>query len=64
MWRWLVAVFVALVVLDGVAPWLRKVGLGRLPGDFNFRLLGRRWSIPLGSTVLLSLAVSIIARLV
>ena len=63
MWRWLLAIFVALVVLDGVAPWLRKVGLGRLPGDFNFRLLGRNWSIPLGSTVLLSVAVSLIVRL-
>ena len=63
MWRWLLAIFVALVVLDGVAPWLRKLGLGRLPGDMNFRLLGRNWSIPLGSTVLLSVAVSLIVRL-
>ncbi|MCK9514982.1 MAG: DUF2905 domain-containing protein [Ottowia sp.] len=63
MWRWLLAIFVALIVLDGVAPWLRKLGLGRLPGDMNFRLLGRNWSIPLGSTVLLSVAVSLIVRL-
>lgn len=63
MWRWLLAIFIALIVLDSVAPWLRKVGLGRLPGDINFRLFGRHWSIPLGSTVLLSLAVSLIVRL-
>lgn len=63
MWRWLLAIFVALMVLDGVAPWLRKAGLGRLPGDLNFKLLGRNWSIPLGSTVLLSVMVGLILKL-
>lgn len=63
MWRWLLAIFVALILLDGVTPWLRKIGLGRLPGDMNFKLLGRNWSIPLGSTVLLSVAVSLIVKL-
>lgn len=62
MWRWLLAVFVVLVLLDGVAPWLRRIGLGRLPGDFQFRLLGRRWYIPLASTVVLSLLVSLLVR--
>lgn len=63
MWRWLLAIFVALILLDGVTPWLRKIGLGRLPGDMNFKLLGRNWSIPLGSTVLLSVAVSLLVKL-
>lgn len=63
MWRWLLAVFVVLVLLDGAAPWLRRIGLGRLPGDFEFRLLGRRWYIPLASTVLFSLLVSLLVRL-
>ena len=31
------------------------MGLGRLPGDFRFRLFGREWFIPRASTVLLSL---------
>jgi hypothetical protein len=44
-------------------PWLRRLGIGRLPGDFNFRLFGREWSIPLTSTILLSLAVGLVARL-
>lgn len=63
MWRWLLAIFVALILLDGVTPWLRRIGLGRLPGDFSFKLLGRNWSIPLGSTVLLSVCVSLIVKL-
>ena len=45
-------------------PWLRKLGIGRLPGDFSFRLFGREWSIPLMSTVVLSLAAALIARLI
>ena len=63
MWRWLLAVFVVLVLLDGVAPWLRRLGLGRLPGDFQFRLLGRTWFIPLASTVLISVLLSWLVRL-
>lgn len=63
MVRWLIVVFLALVLINGLAPLLRKFGLGRLPGDFQFRLFGREWFIPLASTVLLSLVASLIARL-
>nr|HMS80688.1 DUF2905 family protein [Burkholderiaceae bacterium] len=45
-------------------PVLRRLGIGRLPGDLNFRLFGRDWSIPLTSTILLSLAAAAIARLI
>ncbi len=62
MIRWVIVVFLALVLLNGLAPWLRKLGIGRLPGDFHFRLFGREWSIPLASTLLLSALVSLIAR--
>lgn len=62
MIRWLIVVFLALVLINGLAPLLRRLGLGRLPGDFHFRLFGREWHIPLGSTVVLSLLASLIAR--
>ena len=62
MIRWLIVVFLALVLLNGLAPWLKKLGIGRLPGDFHFKLFGREWSIPLASTLLLSALVSLIAR--
>ena len=51
MLRWLLIVFFALVVFSAFGPWLEKKGLGRLPGDFRFRLAGRQWFIPLGSSV-------------
>jgi len=62
MLRWLIVVFLALVLLEGLAPWLRRLGLGRLPGDFRFRLGGREWSVPLASTVVLSLVVTLLAK--
>jgi hypothetical protein len=61
--KWLVAVVVALVLFSGLQPLLRRLGIGRLPGDLNFRLFGRDWSIPIASTIVLSLAVALIARL-
>ena len=64
MFRWLIVVFLALLLINGLTPWLRKLGLGRLPGDFRFRLFGREWFIPLTTTVLLSLVCALIARLV
>jgi hypothetical protein len=62
MIRWVVVVFIALVVINGLTPWLRKLGLGRLPGDFRFKLFGRDWDIPLTSTLLLSALLSVIVR--
>jgi len=62
MIRWLIVVFLALVLINGLSPLLRRFGLGKLPGDFHFRLFGREWFVPLASTVLLSLLASLIAR--
>lgn len=61
--KWLIATAIALVLFSGAMPWLRRFGIGRLPGDFHLRLFGREWSIPLASTVLLSLAAALLARL-
>ena len=55
MIRWLVVVFLALVLFSGLRPWLEKLGLGRLPGDFRFRLFGRECFVPFASSILLSL---------
>ena len=61
--KWLIATAVALFLFSGAMPWLRKLGIGRLPGDFSFRLFGREWSIPLMSTIVLSITGALIARL-
>ena len=63
MIRWLIVVFLALLIFSGLRPWLEKFGFGKLPGDFRFRLFGREWFIPLASTVLLTLLASLIAKL-
>jgi hypothetical protein len=55
MLRWLIVTVLALALFSGVMPWLRRLGVGRLPGDFEFRLFGRVFSVPLASTVVLSL---------
>ena len=62
MLRWLIVIFLALVFINGLSLLLQRLGLGRLPGDFKFKLFGRDWFIPLASTVLLSFVVSLIAK--
>ncbi len=62
MIRWLIVVFIALLLFSGLRPWLEKLGLGRLPGDFRFRLFGREWFIPLASSVALSVVAMLIAK--
>ena len=68
MIRWLIVVFLALILFNGLMPWLQKFGFGKLPGDFRFRLFGRKfgreWFIPLTTTVLLSLLAALIARFI
>lgn len=63
MLKWLVTLILALVVLTLCTPWLRKLGLGRLPGDITLRRRGRDYYLPFTTTVLLSLALTLLARL-
>ena len=63
MIRWMIVIFLALLLISWVSPVLRKLGLGRLPGDFHFRAFGREWFLPFASTVLLSLLASLIGHL-
>ena len=62
MLRWVIVTFLALLLISWVRPWLEKTGLGKLPGDFHFRLFGREWFIPLTSTLLLSFIITLIAK--
>ena len=63
MIRWMIVIFLALMLISWLTPLLNKLGFGRLPGDFRFRLFGREWFIPLTTTLLLSAAASLIAKL-
>ena len=62
MIRWLIVVFLALVLINGLTPWLQKMGFGRLPGDIRFKIFGREIFIPLTTTVILSLLAAGISR--
>ena len=64
MIRWIAVVFLALLLFNGLMPWLQRIGLGKLPGDFHFRWRGREWFLPVTTTVILSVIASLIARLI
>lgn len=63
MIRWLIVVLLALILLNGLTPWLQKLGFGKLPGDVRFKLFGREFFLPLATTVVLSLLAAGIAKL-
>lgn len=63
MIRWLIVIFLALLLINGLSPLLGKLGFGKWPGDFRFRLFGREWFIPLTTTVVLSVLAGIVAKL-
>ncbi len=52
-----------MMVLMTLVPWLSRFGLGRLPGDINFRIFGRRVQIPLASTLLVFMVFFLIGKL-
>lgn len=64
MLKWLLTLFIALAVLSAATPWLSRLGIGRLPGDFRIALRGRVLYVPFASTVLLSLLVWLIGRVI
>lgn len=63
MIKWLIALVLAMVLFSGLAGVLRRIGLGRLPGDFRVRCFGRELYLPIASTVLLSALMSLILML-
>lgn len=62
--RWLIVFLLAFLVFNGLAAWLRRIGLGKLPGDFSFRLGGRDWYVPLASSLVLSLLAMLIGQVI
>jgi hypothetical protein len=62
MIRWIIVVFLALLLISWMSPCLQKLGFGRMPGDLRFKLFGREFFVPLTSTILLSMVAAAIAR--
>jgi hypothetical protein len=64
MIRWLLTTFIAVAILSSCWPWLRKIGIGRMPGDITLRVFGKEYSFPFMSTLILSLVLAAIARVI
>ena len=64
MLKWVLVIVVGVIVISLMSPWLARFGLGRLPGDIVVRWRGRPIYLPITTTVLLSLVLTLVARLV
>jgi hypothetical protein len=64
MLKWLLTLLIGLVILSAAAPWLGRYGLGRLPGDLRIPVRGRVYYVPFATTVVLSLIVWGIGKLI
>ena len=64
MLKWLLVLLVGVVVISAATPWLARHGLGHLPGDITVRWKGRPVYIPITTTILLSLLLTLIGRLI
>lgn len=63
MLKWLVTLFLALAILSVAMPLFGRISLGRLPGDFRIPLRGRVYYVPFASTVVLSILLWAIGRI-
>jgi hypothetical protein len=62
--KWLLVIVVGLIVIALATPWLSRRGLGRLPGDITVRWKGREIYLPITTTLLLSLLLTLAGRFV
>ena len=60
MQKALIILGLAIVVIGLTWPWLKKLPLGRLPGDIVVQREGFRLYFPLTTAVLLSLVVTLL----
>jgi hypothetical protein len=62
--RWLVILGVVLVLAGLLWPWLTKLGLGCLPGDIVIERDSFRVYIPITTSILISIVLSLILWLI
>jgi Protein of unknown function (DUF2905) len=60
MARWLIILGVVLIVAGLLWPWLTKLGLGRLPGDIVIERDNFRAYIPITTSIVISVVLSLI----
>ncbi|HJW57978.1 MAG TPA: DUF2905 domain-containing protein [Burkholderiaceae bacterium] len=62
MIRWVVVIFIGLIVFPALLPWMRRLGIWHVPGDVRFKVAGMLWCLPFGSTVVVSALAFLIAQ--
>ena len=63
MIKWILVLVVVVILLGVFAPQLTKLGLWKLPGDLRFKRNGREYFLPITSTILVSVALTLLLRL-
>jgi Protein of unknown function (DUF2905) len=60
MARWLIILGVVLIVAGLLWPWLTRLGLGRLPGDIVIERDHFRVYIPITTSIVISVVLSLL----
>ena len=63
MIKWILVLAVVMTLLGVFAPQLTKLGLWKLPGDLRFKRNDREYFLPITSTILVSVALTLLLRL-
>lgn len=58
--RVLIGIGIMLVIVGLLWPWLQKLGLGRLPGDIVIERDNFRFYLPITTSILISLLLTLI----
>ncbi|MGE5472080.1 MAG: DUF2905 domain-containing protein [Bacteroidota bacterium] len=65
MLKWILTLVLAIFVLGMIGPHMaRFIRFGQLPGDFRFRFRGRTYAFPLATTIIFSLLLWLISRVI
>jgi DUF2905 family protein len=64
MSRVLIVVGIVCLLAGLLWPWITRLGLGRLPGDFRFESDGFSFYFPLATSIVISIVLSLILWLI
>ena len=65
MLKWMLTLVVAIFLLGIIGPHLaRFIRFGKLPGDFALRFRGRSYTFPVATTIVFSLLLWLLSRVI
>jgi len=64
MSRVLIVIGIVCLLAGLLWPWITRLGLGRLPGDFRFESDGFSFYFPLATSIVISVVLSLILWLI